>query len=90
MLLVVISLSSEFETWKKLGNILASGCAGKGLHKQPWSRCYRGHLNIRTTKSVSFLGSEQNIVAAGSDDGRMFLWDRETGTYPSIGALPLI
>ena len=40
---------------------------------------YRGHISRQTIKDVSFVGPSDNAVAAGSDDGRMFLWDRCTG-----------
>lgn len=45
----------------------------------PWSVCYRGHCNVQTIKDVSFVGPDQQMVAAGGDDGRMFLWQRTTG-----------
>lgn len=40
---------------------------------------YRGHVSLKTIKDVSFVGPDQSMVAAGSDDGRMFIWDRYTG-----------
>jgi WD40 repeat protein len=40
---------------------------------------YRGHLSIKTVKDVSFVGPGQGMVAAGSDDGRLLIWDRHTG-----------
>lgn len=45
-----------------------------------WHVCrYRGHVSLKTIKDVSFVGPRQEMVAAGSDDGRMFIWDRYTG-----------
>jgi WD40 repeat protein len=40
---------------------------------------YRGHVSVKTIKDVTFVGPTQSMVAAGSDDGRMFIWDRYTG-----------
>lgn len=40
---------------------------------------YRGHASVKTIKDVAFVGPNQSMVAAGSDDGRMFIWDRYTG-----------
>lgn len=42
---------------------------------------YRGHLSIKTVKDVAFVGPRQSMVAAGSDDGRLFVWDRNTGEH---------
>lgn len=40
---------------------------------------YGGHVNCQTVKDVAFAGPYDEVVAAGSDNGRMFLWDRQTG-----------
>lgn len=37
---------------------------------------YSGHCNIRTVKSVSFFGPDNDYVCSGSDDGRIFIWDK--------------
>ncbi|KAJ1838380.1 hypothetical protein LPJ70_005483, partial [Coemansia sp. RSA 2708] len=40
------------------------------------ARRYKGHCNVQTIKDVNFaLGG---YVASGSDDGSLFLWDRQT------------
>lgn len=39
---------------------------------------YSGHCNIRTVKSVSFFGPRAEYVMSGSDDGRIFIWDKKT------------
>eukprot|EP00879_Flechtneria_rotunda_P011133 GHRR01011631.1.p1 GENE.GHRR01011631.1~~GHRR01011631.1.p1 ORF type:complete len:881 (+),score=318.14 GHRR01011631.1:209-2644(+) len=44
-----------------------------------WACRYRGHVNIKTIKDVSFVGLDQCFVAAGSDDGRLYVWDRYSG-----------
>lgn len=40
---------------------------------------YRGHRSMQTIKDVSFVGPDDCAVASGSDDGRMFIWDRRSG-----------
>ncbi len=40
---------------------------------------YRGHVSRQTIKDVAFVGPGDCAVASGSDDGRMFIWDRYTG-----------
>lgn len=41
-----------------------------------------GHCNIQTDiKEACFLGGNDELVAAGSDDGRVFIYNAETG-YP--------
>lgn len=42
--------------------------------------CYGGHSNSETIKDVAFVGPNDEVVAAGSDNGCMFLWDRVSGT----------
>lgn len=44
-----------------------------------WAARYQGHLNVHTIKAVTFVGPGQGLVAAGSDCGRLFLWERSTG-----------
>ena len=40
---------------------------------------YRGHCNITTDiKEAVFLGKDAQFIAAGSDDGNLFIWDRYT------------
>lgn len=41
---------------------------------------YVGHCNTGTDiKQASFLGEKGEFVASGSDDGRWFIWSKETG-----------
>jgi WD40 repeat protein len=50
------------------------------LHVHVLLSCrYRGHVSVKTIKDVAFVGSDQSMVAAGSDEGRFFIWDRYTG-----------
>ncbi|KAE8651395.1 WD repeat protein iqw1 isoform X2 [Cucumis sativus] len=46
---------------------------------------YVGHCNIGTDiKQASFLGQKGEYVASGSDDGRWFIWEKETGRLIKI------
>ncbi|XVE95216.1 hypothetical protein REPUB_Repub02eG0076900 [Reevesia pubescens] len=43
-------------------------------------RRYVGHCNVGTDiKQASFLGQRGEYVAGGSDDGRWFIWEKQTG-----------
>jgi len=39
---------------------------------------YKGHYSCNTVKSVNFYGSNSEYVMSGSDDGKIFIWDKET------------
>ncbi|XP_050348360.1 WD and tetratricopeptide repeats protein 1 isoform X2 [Nymphalis io] len=62
------------------------GQSGSALERQLRSsaldyKCrFLGHCNTTTDiKEANFLGPESNFVAAGSDDGSMFIWCRKSG-----------
>ena len=38
------------------------------------TRRFEGHRHAATIKDVAFLGDDEQCVASGSDDGRMFVW----------------
>ncbi|KAJ3673715.1 hypothetical protein LUZ60_005707 [Juncus effusus] len=41
---------------------------------------YVGHCNVGTDiKQASFLGQKGEFVASGSDDGKWFIWEKQTG-----------
>eukprot|EP01126_Amoeba_proteus_P035371 TRINITY_DN3566_c0_g1_i3.p1 TRINITY_DN3566_c0_g1~~TRINITY_DN3566_c0_g1_i3.p1 ORF type:complete len:553 (-),score=146.63 TRINITY_DN3566_c0_g1_i3:526-2184(-) len=40
---------------------------------------YSGHCNVQTVKCVSFYGPNSEYVCSGSDDGRIFIWDKKSG-----------
>ncbi|GLT93742.1 hypothetical protein SLE2022_115180 [Rubroshorea leprosula] len=43
-------------------------------------RRFVGHCNVGTDiKQASFLGQRGEYVASGSDDGRWFIWEKQTG-----------
>ncbi|TDL29744.1 WD40 repeat-like protein [Rickenella mellea] len=45
---------------------------------------YTGACNVRTVKNVNFLGPDDEYVAAGSDDGNFFIWEKVTGNLHGI------
>lgn len=40
---------------------------------------HAGHRNAQTIKGVSFFGLRDEWVMSGSDDGHIYIWDRDTG-----------
>lgn len=49
---------------------------------QHYAQRYVGHRNLNTDiKEACFLGGHDDMVACGSDDGRVFIYNAETG-YP--------
>ncbi|KAL0047044.1 hypothetical protein WJX82_004928 [Trebouxia sp. C0006] len=55
---------------------------GDGEVVEEWGmfqQCYKGHCNLSLNKGVCLLGSRDEYVASGSDDGRIFVWDRFNG-----------
>lgn len=63
-----------------------NGHSSSGEHHlgQPRSSCdftrrFTGHCNAHTDiKEANFLGAHGNHIAAGSDDGNIFVWEKET------------
>ncbi|KLO15698.1 WD40 repeat-like protein [Schizopora paradoxa] len=47
-------------------------------------RRFAGACNVETIKDVNFVGSEDEYVASGSDDGNFFLWEKSTGHVHGI------
>lgn len=48
-------------------------------------RRYIGHCNIGTDiKQASFLGQRGEYIACGSDDGRWFIWEKQTGRLMKV------
>lgn len=46
---------------------------------------YVGHCNVGTDiKQASFLGQQGEFVASGSDDGRLFIWEKRTGRLVKV------
>jgi len=40
---------------------------------------YSGHRNTRTVKEVNFLGPRHEYILSGSDDGNVFIWEKDSG-----------
>ncbi|XP_026748747.1 WD and tetratricopeptide repeats protein 1 isoform X2 [Galleria mellonella] len=50
-----------------------------------YSQRFLGHCNTTTDiKEANFLGPDANFVAAGSDDGSMFIWCRRSGNIVRV------
>lgn len=47
-------------------------------------RSFKGARNVETVKDCNFLGVRADKVAAGSDDGHFFVWDKESGKLEGI------
>lgn len=48
-------------------------------------RRYIGHCNIGTDiKQASFLGQRGEYIGCGSDDGRWFIWEKQTGRLMKV------
>ncbi|CAN8299158.1 unnamed protein product [Cochlearia groenlandica] len=48
-------------------------------------RRYMGHCNLGTDiKQASFLGQRGEYIASGSDDGRWFIWEKQTGRLVKV------
>ncbi|PVV00962.1 hypothetical protein BB560_004637 [Smittium megazygosporum] len=42
---------------------------------------YKGHCNVETLKDVNFFGPNSEFIVSGSDDGNLFIWNKE-GEFP--------
>ncbi|KAL4083198.1 hypothetical protein QTP88_028528 [Uroleucon formosanum] len=48
-------------------------------HAKDYHRRYYGHCNYLTnTKEAKFFGSRNQFIVAGSDDGHIFVWEKNT------------
>nr|ABC86523.1 AT17348p [Drosophila melanogaster] len=46
---------------------------------------YVGHCNVTTDiKEANYLGSQGEFIAAGSDDGNMYIWEGDTGKIRAV------
>ncbi|KAL0042807.1 hypothetical protein WJX79_000477 [Trebouxia sp. C0005] len=53
---------------------------GQGVGARRMLHRYVGHANVQTDiKEAIFMGSQDDLVAAGSDDGSVFIYDAVTG-----------
>mmetsp|Transcript_70678 Transcript_70678/g.189554 ORF Transcript_70678/g.189554 Transcript_70678/m.189554 type:complete len:175 (+) Transcript_70678:3-527(+) len=46
---------------------------------------FGGHCNRRTIKECAYVGGRAELVASGSDDGRLFLWHASSGALAGLG-----
>lgn len=46
---------------------------------------FGGHSNRRTIKEVAYLGTRGELVASGSEDGRLFIWSSRTKALVCLG-----
>ncbi|CAG8745987.1 32284_t:CDS:2, partial [Racocetra persica] len=54
-------------------------------HDEDIVRAYSGHLNSKTMiKEAYFFGANSEYIMSGSDDGRIFIWDRYTGKVVNL------
>ena len=52
---------------------------------------FMGHSNVQTDiKEAAFMGGNDEMVAACSDDGHVFLYDAETGTPVRCAATSML
>jgi len=55
------------------------------VHSCDFTRRFTGHCNAHTDiKEANFLGAHGNYIAAGSDDGNIFIWEKETSNLVLI------
>jgi hypothetical protein len=47
-------------------------------------KSYQGHCNIQTVKDVNFYGPQDEYIMSGSDDGKLFIWDKLKGNVVQI------
>jgi len=47
-------------------------------------RVYKGHCSQQTIKGVYFYGPNSEYVMSGSDDAKIFIWDKKTGKLVRI------
>ncbi|KAL6067413.1 DDB1- and CUL4-associated factor 6 [Balamuthia mandrillaris] len=52
--------------------------------KKVYRQVFKGHLNVQTVKEVSFLGPNSEFIASGSDDGRIFVWEKRTAKIVKV------
>ena len=85
---LVLSISVTELTGNKNGH--SSSTSGEPNVGQPCSSCdftrrFTGHCNAHTDiKEANFLGAHGSYIAAGSDDGNIFIWEKETSNLVLI------
>ena len=78
------SSSSSQQESLQYGDAMTLGAVHRTSHR------YMGHSNVQTDiKEANFLGGNDEMVAACSDDGHVFIYNAETGCPVDIG-LPIL
>jgi len=49
-----------------------------------WKRRYTGHCSVATIKGVNFYGPCSEYIMTGSDDSRIFIWDKKTSQIVNV------
>lgn len=47
--------------------------------RKTYYKAYSGHTSECTSKNCTFLGPNSEYLASGSDDHKIYIWDRESG-----------
>ncbi|KAL7747919.1 DDB1- and CUL4-associated factor 6 [Sorochytrium milnesiophthora] len=89
---LLISYSRERVMLVDTSSLNAMPESDLSMSKWPWPRghedvvrVYRGHRNERTMiKEANFYGANSEIIVSGSDDGRVYMWDRYTGDLVNV------
>jgi WD40 repeat protein len=51
---------------------------------QTYMNVYKGHVSINTIKGVNFFGPNSEYVMSGSDDARVYIWDKKTAELLNV------
>lgn len=59
-------------------DLLLVGSSKKRYEENSYKKKYSGHKNVQTYKEVNFFGGRSDYVVSGSDDGNIFIWNKQT------------
>jgi len=48
------------------------------LSIKTYKNVYKGHFSSKTIKGVNFYGPNSEFIISGSDDKRVYIWDKES------------
>jgi len=54
------------------------------MSEETYKKQYKGHFSSSTIKGVNFWGPNSEFVMSGSDDAKIFIWDKKTGELLTI------
>ncbi|KAK9842324.1 hypothetical protein WJX81_006659 [Elliptochloris bilobata] len=49
-----------------------------------FQHCFSGHRNMSSSAQVALMGPRSEFVVSGSDDGRVFIWERGSGQLVNL------